>query len=211
MTTLKMIAGRLALMGAGAAAMLAAGVAQGSAQEQSQSQLPQGWFKACTKQADVDMCNVQYRVVASTGQIIGSVNLMQLSGKVNQKVVQITVPLGRLVPAGIQLQIDNNQPRKLDYKYCMPDTCIAEAPLTDDLVNALKKGQQITATSVNFQNQPNPMPMTLAGFTAAFDGPALQQSDLEEKNQQVQDFVKRNTENFSKRLQDAQDASKKAD
>lgn len=209
MTTLKMIAGRLTLIGAGAAAMLAAAVAQGAAQEQSQ--LPQGWFKACTKQADVDMCNVQYRIVASTGQMIGSVNLMQLSGKVNQKVIQITVPLGRLVPAGIQLQIDNSQPRKLDYKYCMPDACIAEAPLSDDLVNALKRGQQITATSVNFQNQPNPMPMTLAGFTAAFDGPALQQSDLDEKNQQVQDFVKRNTENFSKRLQDAQDASKKAE
>lgn len=209
MTTLKQMVGRTALMGAGAAAMLAAGVAQGAAQQQ-QSQLPQGWFKACTKQADVDMCNVQYRVVAGNGQIISSVNLMELSGKVNQKFIQITVPLGRLVPAGIQLQIDNSQPRKLDYKYCMPDSCIAEAPLTDDLVNALKRGQQITATSVNFQNQPNPMPMPLTGFTAAFDGPALQQADLDEKTQQVQEFVKRNTENFTKRLQDAQDTSKKA-
>jgi len=209
MTTLKTMAGRLALVGAGVVAMLAAGMAPGAAQQQAQ--LPQGWFKVCTKQADVDMCNVQYRVVAATGQVIGSVNLMQLTGKVNQKIIQITAPLGRLVTAGIQLQIDGAQPRKLEYKYCMPDSCIAEAPLTDDLVNAFKRGQQITATSVNFQNQPNPMPMTLAGFTAAYDGPALQQSDLEEKNQQVSDFVKRNQESFTKRLQDAQDASKSSE
>ncbi len=45
----------------------------------------QKWFKVCAKQADNDVCNVQYRVVASTGQIITSVNLLTIKGKTNQR------------------------------------------------------------------------------------------------------------------------------
>ncbi|KAE8247364.1 hypothetical protein A4X03_0g7063 [Tilletia caries] len=39
------------------------------------------------------------------------------------------------------------------FTICFPDRCIAEAPLTDDLINALKKGGKLTLTSVNYQNK----------------------------------------------------------
>ena len=49
--------------------------------------IAQKWFKICAKQADNDVCNVQYRVVASTGQIITSVNLFTVTGKINRRKV----------------------------------------------------------------------------------------------------------------------------
>jgi len=197
---------RISVMAAGAAVILAGSAAGAAAQQQPQ--LPQGWFKACTKQADVDICNVQNILVAESGQLITGVSLLELKGKVNRRVFQITVPSGRMVPPGIGLQIDGGQTRKIDYVICLPDRCVGEVPLTDEIVNSFKRGQQLTLTSVNFQNQPNPIQLPLTGFTAAFDGPPLQQSDIEERQRQLEEFVNKNNEEFQRKLKEEQEKAK---
>ena len=195
-------------MAAGVVGLFAAGFSPAIAQQQQQQQVPQGWFKACTKQEDIDICNVQNIMTAQTGQLVTGVSLIELKGKVNRKVFQVTVPTGRLVPPGIGLQIDGGKAQKLDYVICFPDRCIAEAPLTDQLVASFKKGSTLTLTSVNFQNQPNPIKVTLEGFTGAYDGPALQQSDIEDRQKKLQDFVAKNNEDFAKKLKEEQDKAK---
>jgi invasion protein IalB len=208
MTSLNSNAYRLSVMAAGVAGFLVAGLPAASAQQQQQ--IPQGWFKACTKQEDVDICNVQNITTAGNGQLVTGVSLIELKGKVNRKVFQVTVPTGRLVPPGIGLQIDTGKAQKLDYVICFPDRCVAEVPLTDQLVAAFKKGQAITLTSVNFQNQPNPIKIALQGFSGAYDGPALQQSDIEDRQKKLQDFVAKNNQDFAKKLKDEQDKAKTA-
>jgi len=122
----------------------------------------------------------------------------------------VTVPSGRLVPPGIGLQIDANKPVKLDYVICFPDRCVAEVPLTDTLVQSFKKGQALTLTSINFQSQPNPIKVALSGFSGAFDGPPLQQSDIEDRQKKLQDFVAKNNQDFAKKLKEEQDKAKAA-
>ncbi|MGN6537209.1 MAG: invasion associated locus B family protein [Mesorhizobium sp.] len=204
MTSLNSNAFRLSLVAAGVAGVLCAAVPSASAQEQ----IPQGWFKACTKQEDVDICNVQNITTAGNGQLITGVSLIDLRGKVNRKVFQVTVPTGRLVQPGIGLQVDGGKTQKLDYVICFPDRCVAEVPLTDQLVTSFKKGQQITLTSINFQNQPNPIKIALTGFSEAFDGPAMKQSDIEDRQKKLQDFVAKNNEDFAKKLKEEQDKAK---
>jgi invasion protein IalB len=204
MTSLNRKAYRLSVIAAGVAGVLGAGVPVASAQQQ----IPQGWFKACTKQEDVDICNVQNITTAGNGQLITGVSLIDLRGKVNRKVFQVTVPSGRLVPPGIALQIDGGKAQKLDYVICFPDRCVAEVPLTDQLVTSFKKGQQIVLTSVNFQNQPNPIKIALSGFSDAFDGPAMKQSDIEDRQKKLQDFVAKNNQDFAKKLKEEQDKAK---
>ncbi|ESY74844.1 invasion associated locus B family protein [Mesorhizobium sp. M1050] len=208
MTSLNSNAYRLSVMAAGVVGFLCAGLSAASAQQQQQ--IPQGWFKACTKQEDVDICNVQNITTAGNGQLVTGVSLIELKGKVNRKVFQVTVPTGRLVPPGIGLQIDTGKAQKLDYVICFPDRCVAEVPLTDQLVAAFKKGQAITLTSVNFQNQPNPIKVALQGFSGAYDGPALQQSDIEDRQKKLQDFVAKNNQDFAKKLKEEQDKAKTA-
>ena len=207
MTSLNSNAFRLSLVAAGVAGVLCAAVPSASAQEQ---QIPQGWFKACTKQEDVDICNVQNITTAGNGQLITGVSLIDLRGKVNRKVFQVTVPTGRLVQPGIGLQIDGGKTQKLDYVICFPDRCVAEVPLTDQLVGAFKKGQALTLTSINFQSQPNPIKVALQGFSGAYDGPPLQQSDIEDRQKKVQDFVAKNNQDFAKKLKEEQDKAKTA-
>jgi hypothetical protein len=91
---------------------------------------------------------------------------------------------------------------------CFPDRCVAEAPLSDQLVSSFKKGQELTLTSVNFQNQPNPIKVSLKGFTGAFDGEPLQQSDIEDRQKKLQDFVTKNNEDFAKKLKEEQEKAK---
>ncbi|RWB27620.1 MAG: invasion associated locus B family protein [Mesorhizobium sp.] len=208
MTSLNSNAYRLSVMAAGVVGFLGAQLPNALAQQQQQ--IPQGWFKACTKQEDVDICNVQNITTAGNGQLVTGVSLIELKGKVNRKVFQVTVPTGRLVPPGIGLQIDAGKAQKLDYVICFPDRCVAEVPLTDQLVASFKKGSNLTLTSVNFQNQPNPIKVALTGFSGAFDGPPLQQSDIEDRQKKLQEFVAKNNQDFAKKLKEEQDKAKTA-
>jgi len=182
-------------------------VTPASAQQQ---QIPQGWFKACSKQQDVDVCNVQNITTADTGQLVTGISLIELKGKVNRKVFQVTVPTARLIPPGVGLQIDGGKTQKIDYMICFPDRCVAETALNDQLVTSLKKGTTLTLTSVNFQNKPNPVKVSLQGFTGAYDGEPLKQSDIDDRQKKLQDFVAKNNEDFAKKLKEEQEKAKQA-
>lgn len=207
MTRSRTAISRLSVLAGGVGAMLAANALPASAQQQ---QAPQGWFKACSKQEDVDICNVQNIVTAASGQLVTGLSLIELKGKVNRKVFQVTVPTGRLVPPGIGLQIDGGKPQKLDYVICFPDRCVAEVQLSDQLVASFKKGSELQLTSINFQNQANPVKVTLQGFTGAYDGPPLQQADIEDRQKKLQEFVTKNNDDFAKKLKAEQDKAKAA-
>lgn len=179
------------------------------AQNAAAPQVPRdGWFKVCTKQGENDICNVQNIRSANTGQLLTAVNLIQISGQTNRALFQIAVPTGRIIPPGVGMQIDGGATQKINYSICLPDRCVAEAPLTDALVGSLKRGGELTLTTVNFQNQPNPIKVSLNGFTAAFDGEPLQQSELQDRQQQLQAEIEKRREEFQKKLKEEQEKAK---
>lgn len=192
---------------AAASGLLAGSAAPALAQ---QSQPPKGWFKQCGKQGETDVCYTTNVTTASTGQLVTAISLIEAKGKANQRLFQVVVPTGRMVPPGVGLQVDGGKAQKLDYAVCLQDRCIAQTQLSDQLVATFKKGQELTLTSVNFQNQPNPVKVALDGFTGAYDGPALQQSDIEDRQKKLQDFVAKNNEDFAKKLKEEQDKAKAA-
>lgn len=169
---------------------------------------PAGWFKVCSKQEANDICNTQIRSIASTGQVITAVSLIEIKGGVNRSLFQITVPSGRLIPAGIKLEIDDKQGAVLPYIYCFPERCLAELKLDANLVAALKAGGTMKITSTNFQNKENPISLTLSGFTAAYDGPPLKQNELQDQTKKLQDELRKKAEEARKKLQAAQEAAK---
>ena len=186
--------------------MLAAGLVPADAQQNSPP--PQGWFKVCAKQEDNDICNTQNIVTADNGQLLTAVNLIEIKGKVNRRVFQIAVPPGRLIPPGVGMQIDDGKTMKVDYSVCFPDRCIAETALTDDMVSAFKKGGTVTLTSINFQNKQNPIKVSLGGFTDAYTGPGMQPSDVQKRQQQLQQEIEKHRADFEKRLQQEQNKAK---
>jgi invasion protein IalB len=167
-----------------------------------------GWFKVCSKQEDNDICNVQFQSVASNGQVVTAVSLAEIKGKINRRVFQITVPTGRLIPAGIKVKVDDKKEVALPYAFCFPQSCMAEVALDDNLVALLKSGKGMTITSTNFQNKPNPVLVTLEGFTGAYDGEPLKRDELETRQRQLQDELRKKAEEQRKKLQEEQDKAK---
>ncbi|UUP19564.1 invasion associated locus B family protein [Nitratireductor thuwali] len=208
MMSLKAKAFRTATLLCGALGVAMIGYA-GSANAQEDA--PDGWFKACTKQEDVDVCNVQYLLRTDSGQLLTAVNLIEVKGKVNRRVLQIAVPTARLIPPGVGFQIDGGNTQKIDYAICIPDRCVAEAQLTDQIVSSLKRGSELTLTSVNFQNQPNPIKVTLQGFTQAYDGEPLQPTALDDRQKKLEEFVSKNNQEFAEKLKQAQEKAKQAE
>ncbi|TDK36581.1 invasion associated locus B family protein [Rhizobium deserti] len=169
---------------------------------------PLGWFKTCTKQDDSDLCVVQNVILAQNGQLITAIGLITVEGKVNRKILQVSVPTARLVPPGVVMQIDGGKGQKLDYAVCLPDKCTAEVPLTDAMIASLKKGTDVVFTSINFRRAPNPIKVSLGGFTGAFDGPAISQSQLAESQRSLEEGMQKKAEEARKKLEEAQNAAK---
>lgn len=83
--------------------------------------------------------------------------------------LRITVPLGVLIPAGLNLTIDGNSVGDVGFVACFPDGCMTQVGMSDEVLGALKAGVQATVTVHDFDNQPIALPLSLSGFTAAFD------------------------------------------
>ena len=166
------------------------------------------WFKACAEQGENTICNVQNIRTADTGQLLTAVSLIEVEGANTQRIFQVSVPSGRLVPPGIAMQVDDQKPVRIPYGLCLPDRCIAEVKLTDEMVGAFKRGGKMTLTSVNFQRKPNPIQITLSGFTAAFDGEGIQQEQLVARQKALADELKRRQDDFQAKLKAAQDSAK---
>ena len=167
-----------------------------------------GWYKTCSKQEDNDICVVQNLILANGGQLVTAVGLISVSGKINRKLLQVSVPTARLIPPGIIMQIDGGKGQKLDYAVCLPDKCTAEIPLTDAMIASLKKGSDVIFTSINFRRAPNPIKISLEGFTGAYDGEPVSESKLAESQRSLQEGMQKKAEEARKKLEDAQKAAK---
>ncbi|MEX3008945.1 invasion associated locus B family protein [Hoeflea sp. TYP-13] len=175
----------------------------------SYAQAPtQRWYKVCTKQEDNDVCVVQNITTASTGQLLTAVGLITVEGKVNNKMLQVSVPSARTIPPGVGMQIDGGKSQLIPYSVCMPDKCVAQVPLTDAIIDSFKRGGEVVFTSVNFQRAPNPIKISLKGFTDAFDGEPVAQSELQERQRLLQEEMQRKAQAAREKLEAAQKKAK---
>ncbi len=87
----------------------------------------------------------------------------------NSVALRITVPLGVLIPAGLDLTIDGSSVGEVGFVACFPDGCMTQVGMSAEVLASLKAGNQATVTVHDFDNQPIALPLSLTGFTAAFD------------------------------------------
>lgn len=154
------------------------GLMTASAQAQQGNVKASGWFKSCNEVEESKVCNVQFNVVTTDGnQLVTSLNLIEISGKVERKIFRVIVPTGRSLPPGLQVQVDDKRAVTIPFAYCRPQICAAEAGLNAELVKIFKAGGSLKVTSLNFQSKANTVPITLKGFTAAYDGEPVKRED----------------------------------
>jgi invasion protein IalB len=152
------------------AAEIPAAPAQGAAAASANP--GQNWLKVCDPLPDGQEACIMRQVVLANGQFLGSFLLRDDPGQESRLLAVAAVPLGVLLPFGLTWQIDGSKPVRVPYMLCDPTSCATQLVINEQYVDSLKKGSTLKLTAKNRQNEDLTIDITLAGFTAAYDGDA---------------------------------------
>jgi hypothetical protein len=106
--------------------------------------------------------------------------------------------------------IDQGPPAQQPYKICFPVGCMSDYPVTDDMIAKMKKGQTITLQAINMQGTPISLPLPLADFAKAYDGPPTDPKVVEEQQRKLQEELQKKAEEARKKLEAQQPAAAQA-
>ncbi len=137
------------------------------------------WEVSCIKAEEgEDPCALVQILNGQQGEPIAEVTIGKLpAGGAAVAWASVIVPLETLLQAQLALSIDG-APRKLyNYHHCVPVGCVAQLGLSQADIDAMKAGTKAVLSLVpaRFSDQVLAMDMSLAGFTAGFDGLSAEQ------------------------------------
>ena len=159
------------------------------------------WAKLCNADPATgkELCLTIQEIRADTGQFIASATVRTIDGDAKKSLIT-AVPPGMLLQPGLRVQIDDGEQQEVKYGICFPYACYGELEINDDFIGKLKAGGKLTLTTLNQQAKPVNFPMTLAGFTKAFDGKGLDQAAQQARQSDLQDALARRAENARQKL-----------
>jgi invasion protein IalB len=85
-----------------------------------------------------------------------------------EPLLRITVPLGALLPNGLNMTVDGIDLGTVGFLTCFMDGCMTQVTLTADVLGNMKAGNQALITIYDTVGQPASLPLSLSGFTAAW-------------------------------------------
>ncbi|MEC7760711.1 MAG: invasion associated locus B family protein [Pseudomonadota bacterium] len=90
----------------------------------------------------------------------------------------IIVPLGVLLTQQMTIGVDSAAPKRYPFRFCDPNGCVAQIGYTAEEIAAFKAGSEATLTVVPVAapDQQVALPLSLSGFTAAYD--SLEQPEV---------------------------------
>ena len=119
--------------------------------------------------AKSEQCALIQSVTAEDRPNVGLTMIVLKTADQKTRLLRVLAPLGVLLPQGLGLKIDKNDIGRAGFVRCLPNGCVAEVVLDEKLVGQLKSGQQATFIIFQTPEQGIGIPMSLAGFSAAYD------------------------------------------
>ena len=160
------IAAALAITLAGLAGLPRETAAQGVVRS-----VHQDWQIRCDTPpgAQTEQCAVMQSVVAEDRANFGLTVIIMKMADNKSRMMRVIAPLGVLLPAGLGLSIDKQDIGRAGFVRCLPNGCVAEVVMDDNLVQKLRTGQ--SATFIIFQTPEEGIgfPVSLAGFGEGYD------------------------------------------
>jgi invasion protein IalB len=119
--------------------------------------------------AQNEQCALMQSVTAEDRPNLGLVVIVLKTSDQKSRLMRVVAPLGVLIPSGLGLKIDNNDVGRAGFVRCLPNGCIAEVVMDDNLIAKLRNGQ--TSTFIIFQTPEEGIgfPMSLKGFGEGYD------------------------------------------
>jgi invasion protein IalB len=159
------------------------------------------WAKLCNADpaSGKELCLTIQEIRADTGQFIASATVRTIAGDPKMSLIT-AVPPGMLIQPGLRVQIDDGKQYDMKYGICFPNACYGELEINNEFVAALKGGGKLTLTTLNQQAKPVNFPMTLAGFTKAFDGKGLDTVAQQARENELADALAKRAESARQKL-----------
>jgi invasion protein IalB len=160
------------------------------------------WMKVCGKGKDTndkEVCVVTKDGRLENGMPVAIVQLFEPQGL--PKVLRVTVPLGMQLQHGTRVIVDNGAPVNEPYKICFPVGCMSDYPVSDDMIDKMKKGHNLIVQAINMQGTPISLPLPLDGFAKAYDGPPTDPKVFEAQQRKLQEELQKKAEEARKKLE----------
>ena len=108
-------------------------------------------------------------VVAEDRASVGLTIVVLKTADQKMRLMRVVAPLGVLLPSGLGLKLDQTDVGRAGFVRCLPNGCVAEVVMDDNLIKQLRGGT--TATFIIFQTPEEGIgfPMSLKGFGDGFD------------------------------------------
>jgi invasion protein IalB len=148
------------------------------------------WVKLCMKSEETDdkeICLINHEgLEPNTGMVLVAAAVRKMEGEESQQLlIRIPTAYSLVIPAGVQIRIDEAQPIQLQYSICFPTSCQVQMELTDELYQSLRKGNEMVVAGMNMQEKTMGFPVPLTGFSKADDGPPVDNAKYEEQRRQL--------------------------
>jgi len=119
--------------------------------------------------AKTEQCALIQSVTAEDRANVGLTVIVLKTADAKSRLMRVVAPLGVLLPSGLGLKIDQADIGRAGFVRCLPNGCIAEVVMDDELIKKLRNGK--TATFIIFQTPEEGIgfPMSLAGFGEGYD------------------------------------------
>jgi invasion protein IalB len=132
---------------------------------------PPGWSARCSsasRSAPLECLIEQTAVLTKTGQLIVLIDI-RVPADTHAPVAVIQLPLGLNLPAGAKLQVDDGKTTDLQIQTCEQRGCYTNAPISPEMLAAMKTGKQLKVSFQNLAKEVIAIPMPLTDFAAAYD------------------------------------------
>ena len=192
----------------GAQAQQAPGQPQQPPQDQQIQLIYAPWTKFCLKGQDANakqVCFTGKDGRIESGQPVVAAVIIEPEGE-PKKILRVTLPLGMQLVHGTRVIVDNNQPQQSPYVICFANGCMSDYEATPDLINNMKKGQNLVVQAINANGAPLTLPLPLAEFAKAYDGPPTDPKVFEETQKKLQEELQKRAEEARKKFESTQGA-----
>lgn len=161
------------------------------------------WTKFCLKGQDANakqVCFTGKDGRIESGQPVIAAVIIEPEGE-PKKILRVTLPLGMQLVHGTRVIVDNNPPAQSPYVICFQNGCMSDYELTPELLANMKKGQNLVVQAINSNGAPLTLPLPLAEFAKAYDGPPTDPKQFEETQKKLQEELQKKADEARKRLE----------
>ena len=155
------------------------------------------WVKVCTRnEQNKQVCLVKYEALdPKTGGVLVSVAVRtRESEDKHDLLVNVPTAYSLVMPAGVRIKIDTDEPASLQYTVCLPTNCQVQTELKTQLLERMRKGRLMLVGAIDAQQKAVTFRVPLNGFGKSLDGAPVDTAKYQETRARMMDFAKKAAE-----------------